>query len=208
MNANERKFDAALAELWARKTYPLKQKIWKKQGRPSRLTGDNRAGLISDLVEVIEDEMLKSDEVKILFKKGPDGFQYKKQWHHRKGKPHGLLDKKKTFAKWYDDHITTTNCVYIFWNQKECLYVGRTENGSGRPTQHFAKKWCKKTTRIDVYGFDRRREIARFECLADHKYDPKYSKITPSHRRYYIRCPICKEQEHVSNTMRNILRFK
>jgi hypothetical protein len=204
MNASERRFDEALTDLWTRHTSPLKRDIWKKNGRPAPLTPKKRDSIISEMEALVETELLKSDHVKELL----DSWEHKKQWHHKIGKPHLLSERTKLFKKWYDEHITTKNCVYIFWNESECLYVGRTINGSGRPTQHFTKDWCKKTTRIDIYGFERRTEVPRFECLKTHSCDPKHSEIKPSRHKYDKHCPICKDQKHISRTLKDILRFK
>jgi hypothetical protein len=137
-----------------------------------------------------------------------EDYDYKRQWHSKKGKGFGRTKKKQSFKKWYDKNITTRNCVYAFWNKSRCLYVGRTLNGKGRPTAHFEKYWFGRATRVDVYGFDRRRDVPRFECLLTHKRSPSKSKMKPAKKKYYSPCPVCVGKKFIGDEVRGIFQLR
>lgn len=158
---------------------------------------------IRRLRNIAENDYLKSRHARRLLK----DYDYKRQWHSKKGKGFGREAKKQSFKRWYEKNITTENCVYAFWNGKRCLYVGRTLNGKGRPTSHFEKHWFGKATRVDVYGFDRRRDVLCFECLLTHRRNPS-SKIKPAKKKYYLLCPVCEGKDFIGDEVRWIFRLR
>jgi len=161
-----KQFESELQRLFRARTHELRNYMWPSSGMAPKLTTKRIKRTIIKLSNIAEADYLKSHDARNLLK----SFDYKCQWHSKKGKGFGRIAKKRSFKDWYDKRITTKNCVYAIWNRSRCLYVGRTLNGKGRPTAHFEKHWFGKATRVDVFGFDRRRDVPRFECMMTHKH--------------------------------------
>jgi hypothetical protein len=204
MSRAANKFDRELTKLFRKRTHGLRAYMWPISGTAPTLARKNVSSAINRLRNIAEDDYLKSRYARRLLSE----YDYKRQWHSKKGKGFGRAAKKRSFKRWYDKKITTKNCVYAFWNGKYCLYVGRTLNGKGRPTSHFDKHWFSKATRVDVYGFDRRRDVPRFECLLTHKRNPSYSIMKPSTKKYYSPCPVCDGKKFIGDEVRWIFRLR
>lgn len=200
----ERKFDQTLTSILRKRMHWVKHFVWPHRGKPPHLTKTTIEHGISELQDLAKATLLKVKPSKVIF----SNYDYKKQWHTKRGKPFRILAKRTAFTEWYQDKITVKNCVYIFWQNRKCLYVGRTLNGHGRPIQHFQKKWFGKCTRIDVYGFDRKRGVPRFECMCTHLHDPTESKIIPARRKYYTKCPICVANEKIKLDLKYLFRLR
>lgn len=199
-----RKFDEKLSSLLIARVYPLKASVWPKIGKPPRVTKSKREKTIREIRDLVTETLLKTKSSKEIFK----DHQYKRQWHPKRGKPRGIAAKKSAFKKWYEKKITVRNCVYIFWQDSKCLYVGRTINGKHRPANHFKKKWFRKATRIDIYAFDLKRDVPRYECMRTHRHHPSESKIKPSRHKYYSRCPICETNREVKSEIKYLFRLR
>ena len=204
MSKAAKRFDGVLYDLFERRTHRLHTYMWPISGSAPQLKRKTVNSGIKRLQTIAEDDFLRSKHAKQLL----NGFDYKRQWHAKMGKGFGLPAKKRSFKTWYESKITTKNCVYAFWRGKRCLYVGRTINGKGRPTAHFEKHWFAQATRLDVYGFDGRRDVPRFECLLTHKRTPMRSKMKPSQKKYYSRCPICEGKKFIQDEVRWIFRLR
>lgn len=203
----ETRFDEALARLLGLRTYAIKSEVWPRQGRPPLFQRRTVEVALSNLSDITEQALLRSDHrISPLFK----DFDSKHQWRNGPGKGRGYRAKRTSFKAWYAERVKVKNCVYVFWSrQNVCLYVGRTLNARGtRPTDHFRKEWFKQVKRIDVYKFERRRDVPRFECLLTHKLDPRHSGMTPSNKKYYSRCPICEQQKLVRRHVKRLFRFR
>jgi hypothetical protein len=159
---------------------------------------------IAKLQEIAVDSYLGSKDARQVYK----SYDHKRQWHSKRNKGYGVRAKKKAFKNWYEQRITTKNSVYVFWDKKKCLYVGRTLNGKGRPTAHFEKYWFRRATRVDVFAFDRKRDVPRYECVLTHRWEPAYSRITPARRRYYTHCPICDGRREIAMSLKSMFRLR
>lgn len=198
------KFDRILSKLFDARTHGLRSQVWATRGAGPHFTKPKIQKAIHQLQDLAESALLRStDSKKIL-----GNYNYKRQWHPKRGKGFGRPAKKQNFKQWYARRITTNNCVYVFWAGKRCLYVGRTLNGEGRPSSHFDKHWFGKATRVDVYGFNGKREVPRFECMFTHLSEPSYSRIKPASKKYYTPCPICAAQENIDLEIRSIFRLR
>ena len=186
------------------RTHQLRSYLWPTRGKAPRLTKKRLVVGISKLQDIAVNDYLHSKVAKEAFK----SYDYKRQWHAKRNKGFGVSAKKKSFRDWYERHITTKNSVYAFWNKSKCLYVGRTLNGKGRATSHFEKYWFRQATRVDIFGFDRKRDVPKYECMLTHRLNPAYSKITPSTKRYYSHCPICDGRKHISKGIKGMFRFR
>jgi|GEM_PF-534203 len=199
------KFKKELQRLLDARTYGLRKAVWPVRGAPPKLNKMTIESAIDNLCATAREELLLSPRVINLL---AESYDYKKQWHAKRGKGRSRPAKSTNFKSWYDRHISTQNYVYAFWNGKECLYVGRTTSGRHRATNHFTKTWFSKASRIDIFAFDRKRDVPRYECLLTHKYNPKYSKIKPSKKKYYTRCPICVNSTAIRQEVKYIFRLR
>lgn len=201
----EREFDAQIDKLLQSRLHKVKSIIWTTRGAAPTLTKKKVNRSIGQLQNITRDSILGFKSTKSILK---EDFDYKRQWHPKRGKGFGLAAKKQHFKNWYEANIKTKNCVYAICQGKKCLYVGRTLNGKGRPTSHFEKHWFGKATRVDIFAFDRKRDVPRFECLFTHRYEPSYSRMKPSSRRYYTRCTICDAMDQVKSEVKGLFRLK
>jgi hypothetical protein len=199
-----KKFDTELVELFRDRTHALRAQIWLAPGAVATVTKTRIQKSIEKLQDIAETAALRSRASMRIFR----DYDYKRQWHPKKNKGFGRAAKRRTFKAWYDQHITTKNCVYVFWKGKRCLYVGRTLNGKGRPSSHFEKHWFSQATRIDVYAFDRKRSVPRFECMLTHRHAPSYSRMKPASKKFYTRCPVCEMRQHIRNEVKSLFRLK
>src|ERR1022692_1716105 len=162
------RFENELSDLFRARTHSLRSYMWPSAG-PAPTISPKKIGIsIRRLQTIAETDYLKSKSARGILR----SYDYKRQWHSKKGKGFGRPAKRRSFKRWYEKHITTKNCVYAFWNGSRSLYVGRPLNGKGRPTSHFEKHWFGQATRVDIVGFERKREVPRYECMLTHKYDP------------------------------------
>lgn len=199
-----KRFEAELTKLFRVRTHRLRSHFWPVVGSTPALGRQRVSKAISSLQAIAESSYLGSRPAKAILK----NYDYKRQWHPKMGKGWGHSAKKNAFKNWYEKCVTTRNCVYAFWHHKRCLYVGRTLNGKGRPTSHFEKHWFGKATRLDVYGFERKRDVPRFECMLTHKFNPAYSRILPSSKKYYSRCPICDNNRLIRDEIKSLFRLR
>jgi hypothetical protein len=199
-----RLFDQEVAKLSRARTHSLRSAIWPSSGAAPQITPQKIRKTISKLQRLSQETILHSKAARKVFA----GNDYKKQWHPKRGKGFGRYEKRKSFKRWYDHYITTLNCVYVFWQNNRCLYVGRTLNGKGRPTSHFEKHWFGRATRVDVYGFDRKRDVPRFECMFTHYHPPSYSRMKPASKKYYSHCPVCDANKLIRIEVRRLFRLR
>jgi Zn ribbon nucleic-acid-binding protein len=199
-----RQFNAEVSRLFKARTHKLRSTIWPTRGREPRVSRSTIRETISKLQTLAEKALLSSQFSRKIFR----GYDYKKQWHAKKGKGHGRTEKRKSFKQWYENHIKTQNCVYVFWQGQRCLYVGRTLNGQGRPTTHFERYWFGRASRVDVHGFERKRDVPRFECMLTHRYHPVYSRMKPSSKKYYTRCPVCEANKKIQVEVEKLFRLR
>jgi hypothetical protein len=199
-----RQFDQKLLELFRARTHELRSYMWPTKGAVPKFTKKRVRNTIEKLRDIAEDDYLKSRDARKLLKQ----FDYKRQWHTKRGKGFGRTAKKQSFKKWYERKITTKNCVYAFWNKSRCLYVGRTRRGQGRPLSHFDKYWFGQTTRVDVFGFNGRRDVPQFECMLTHKNKPVHAEHKPSSQRYHTPCPVCAGRTRIGDEVRWLFRIR
>jgi len=199
-----REFEAELTKLFAARTHALRSTIKVQRGAVPKMTRKRIRQSIGHLQELFEREATRPKQSnEVLY-----DYDYKKQWHPKRGKGWGRDAKRISFKRWYENNIATDNCVYAFWSNKKCLYVGRTIRGKGRPTQHFEKHWFSKATRLDVYGFGRKRGVPQFECVYTHRHKPAYSKVRPAKKKYYTACYVCVGQETIKDEIKRLFRLK
>jgi hypothetical protein len=144
-------FQTELVRLFRARTRPLVTYIWPQAGSAPRITRKRIRNSIAKLRTIAEDDYLSSRDARRIFA----DRDYKRQWHAKKNKGHGARAKTRAFKRWYENAITTKNSVYVFWNGKQCLYVGRTLNGKGRALlilRSIGSERQKELTSMDSIG--------------------------------------------------------
>lgn len=195
-------FNRQLDAVFKRRTYWLRTEIG---GRPAgaqlRFTKAKLDEAILKL-QSLASEVIATDQAKKEFS---DLVVKKKQWHIKgRGRP----EKKSRFDTWISQNFNHRNLIYIFWNGRKCLYVGKTENGKGRPQDHFDKFWFSEATRIDIYAVQQKTQVLKLECLAKHRFLPSRNKIDPPTKKWYKKCPVCALHEQIYSEMRSIFGRK
>ena len=199
------KFEKELKKLFLRRTSWLRKAIGKiRPGRPHVFNRKKVEPKVYELGELAADILVRRRARK-EFRSVVGG---KRQWHVKRGKGYGVQAKTKKFKAWYDKHIGNKNCTYVFWAGKECVYVGRTIRGKGRPAGWFDRVWFQPVRRIDIYSVLRRSEVPKAECLAMHMFDPTENKNWPSIGRYTKKCPICRATKEIDHELKNIFRLR
>ncbi len=132
----------------------------------------------------------------------------RKSWHAKRGKGFRFEQRQRAFNQWYDDHITSQSCIYVFWARWRCVYVGRTTRGGRRPSSHFDRAWFRPVTRVDVYETTGRRVLPALECLAIHRFQPVRNKFRAQERRWTRKCPLCALHRDIERELRDIFRFR
>ena len=200
-----RAFDHELFELFEYRTHWLKSLIRKRSPGASPQFNRKRVDKTIKKLQHLGTQSLQTSKLILPLS---SFYDVKKQWHPRRGKGHGVRAKEKAFKKWYESQVTYQNCVYAFWSGRNCLYIGRTMNGKGRPSAHFSKHWFSKATRIDIFGSSVKRQVPAFECRMTHKFEPSYSRIRPGHRKGYSRCEICEVRRNIRDEVKYIFALK
>jgi hypothetical protein len=134
----------------------------------------------------------------------------KKSWHITGGKGFKLEEKEASFKEWYEENFYPhRTCIYIFWKNRKCLYVGKTERAPGRIISHIYSKRIGNPTRIDVYLSRGKSDLPILECLAIHKFGPTKNRTEKSpKRKYSAKCPICTTNRKIHRELHRVFVFK
>jgi hypothetical protein len=200
-----RAFDERLEKLFRDRTHWLRREVQKpRSGPPPKF---NRKK-VQRAITALNNLATKCLRGKYQGAEYVNLYDKKKQWQVNRNKGWGSEKKRKAFDKWFEKFVPHLNCVYVFWSGRICRYVGRTLNGKGRPQSHFQKAWFVGVTRIDILSSKNGRNIAQLECLTTHRFNPKYSKIKPSAKKWYAKCPVCETHKRIRNEVKSIFRLR
>jgi len=133
---------------------------------------------------------------------------FRKSWHPKKGKGWGRPEKKRTFMRWFADQVQAGPTIYVFWNRRRCLYVGKTDGAGGRVASHFVKHWFSAATRIDCYAVFERRSLTALECMAMHRFQPSYNRAKAESKKWTKKCPLCAIHRDIEAEVRELLRLR
>lgn len=198
-------FEQELALLFYRRTAWLRSAIGtNRPGRPHEFTRRKVYPKLDELGEIAT-KIITSKRAKKEFRKL---IGDKRQWQTKRGKGWDRYAKKESFKRWYERHIGSKNCVYVFWSGRTCEYVGRTVRGHGRPLTWFTVFWFHRVTRIDIYTILRKSEVGKAECLAIHIFDPRQNQNWPSRQKYTKKCPICEATKEIDDELKAIFRLR
>ena len=195
-------FEKKLDQLFFDRTYELRSKLgMKKPGPKPHLTKGKIDKAIHDLQHLVSNSLAKDYQEK----------EFKKNAGHKKRRKiigKGWKNRKKAFEQWFKKNFRKQNeLVYVFWNKKRCVYVGRTGKGGSRPSSHFSKIWC-HVTWIDLYPVKSETNLPKLECLAVHRFKPSVNTNLPSKKKWTKKCPLCDIHNQIKADLKKIFKIK
>ena len=187
-------FDRKLDSLFERYTHRVRrQATGRPIGRAPSLRKAKLRKAIDELVAIARRVQLRTVGVPEF-----DALvEAKHQWHAKRGKGRGPEAKRVSFSRWWDRRVTRRTCIYVFWQGRLCAYVGRTGRGGGRPQRHFDRHWFQSVTRIDVYEIPGKRSLAKAECLAIDRFQPRRNRMKSARQWGKSKCPVCTHESKV-----------
>lgn len=201
--AYKKRFSQELDRLFKKRTHWLRSCIgYKKPGPPPLLSKKTIERSIEDLQDIAS-QALANKLAKAEFEKYTSD---KKSWRI---KGHGIDEKRRLFEKCYKKNFQPKqSCIYIFWNKKKCIYVGRTGKGGSRPSSHFEKYWFLQAKRIVIHTITHKSQISKLECIAIHHFRPLKNKYKPAAIKWNKQCPLCKIHRNIKKELRKIFKLK
>jgi hypothetical protein len=200
--SHQGKFDRELNRLYEERTGRLRRVLKPKRGRIPTLNKKKRESAIIDLQDIASHALARQ--------MAKEEFEHARA-EYKTWRPQGWGTDRKVqeFRTWAKDKIDQrVGKVYVFWNSRKCLYVGRTIGRGSRPSQHFRKGWFRATTRIVVYMARRKRDVRRLECLAMHRFLPGKNKIKAAKEKWTPKCPLCRLHRKIKTEIRTIFRLR
>jgi hypothetical protein len=199
-----KQFERGLNRLFSRRTAWLRRAVGRK--RPGPVPVFSKAKVQPHITALARSarEILLNKRARAEFRKA---ILPKRGWQV-KGKAFGFRAKKAKFQQWYDDKIGNSNCVYVFWSRRRCVYIGKTIRGRGRPASHFNKIWFPVITRIDIYPVPHRSEVPMAECLAIDLFKPRENQNRAAKVKYSKKCPVCAAVKDIKRELRSLFRFR
>ena len=202
--SKKNEFTRELDKLFHERTYWLRSSLGNtKPGHPPSFTCDKVSRGIEKL-QWIASDILANKLAKSEFSKHAP---LKRSW---RVKGHGCDNKKALFAKWYNRVVHKKHeCVYVFWGNDKCIYIGRTGNGAKRPQDHFdSKSKFSGVIKIDIYSVHSPSQLPKLECLAIHRFLPTRNKMKAANKKWTKKCPVCDFHKDIQQELRKIFRFK
>jgi hypothetical protein len=195
-------FNRALDHLYRQRTRWLRQILGRRERGPHPKLGRTKIDNTIRVLQQLASEALANRLAKSEFTRS---VAHKKSWHV---KGWGWREKQRSFNHWFDRYIQYRSCVYVIWKSKNCVYVGKTRMGSGRPSSHFEKHWFHGATRIDIYALRGKRPLPSLECLAIHRFQPAENRQRAQSLKWTTACPLCKVHKDIQSELRAIFRLK
>jgi hypothetical protein len=198
-------FRRELDRLFKRRTHWLRSSVeGRRTGAPPKLGRQHVSRAIKSLQDLAS-SALASELARRDF---DDGVLIRRSWHPKKGKGRGVDRKRARFNEWFDEHLGRGTYVYVFWNRRRCVYVGKSVKSGRRISSHFDKHWFGAVTRVDVYKARGRRVVPSLECLAIHRFQPARNKFRAERRKWTRRCGLCKVHKEIDDELRSIFRLR
>ncbi len=198
-------FRRELDKLFQRRTSWLRSSVeGPRPGAPSSL---NRGHVRNSIVRL---QRLASDALadKLARRDFNDGVRERRSWHCKRGKGRGIDNKRAAFNQWFDNNLGPGSYIYVFWNHRRCVYVGKTNKSGRRISGHFEKHWFSSVTRADVYKASGRRVLPALECLAIHRFQPARNKFRAERRQWTRKCPLCSVHRQIERELARIFRLR
>jgi predicted GIY-YIG superfamily endonuclease len=201
LNAFEKKLD----QLFFDRTYEMRVNVGlKKIGARPHMTQKKINNAIETLQNLASNILARG-----LAKKEFEQNAVKGKKRRRKIVGRGWQRQKELYERWFKkEFINQDQLVYVLWNNKKCLYVGRTGNGGSRPSSHFSSKKFPRITRVDIYPTKSKAYTPKLECLAIHYLQPITNKNKAATKKWTRKCPLCAIHKKIEAELRKIFKLK
>lgn len=198
-------FRRELEKLFQRRTDWLRTSVaGSKPGRPLSLNRRRVRDSIARLQDLASDA-LADDLARKEFQASVRG---RHSWHPKRGKGYGRYQKRKAFKSWFASRFGQGTYIYVFWDRRKCVYVGKTTKSGGRIAGHFEKHWFTNVTRIDVYRANGRRALPALECLAIHRFQPTRNRFRAERKKWTRRCALCRVHRDIKDELQKMFRLR
>lgn len=203
--SNAVQFRVELDDLFSRRSAWLQGVLGERRpGPPPTLKKSHVRRAIHRLQELASDSLARH----LARREFNHGVMIRRSWHPKDGKGWSYDDKRSRFKSWYRAEINAKNCIYVLWNQKRCVYVGKTTRGGGRIASHFDKRWFPWVTRIDIYETRGHRVLPALECVAIHRFQPLKNRAKAETKKWTRRCPLCEIHRGIESELKSIFRLR
>jgi len=201
----QNQFKQELTNLFDRRTHWLTTSVFgARPGKPPRLTRSH----IRKTIECMQELASEALADKLARRDFDKSVSRRKSWHPKRGKGRGRAAKQKAFRSWFRAEFGYGTFVYVFWNRRSCLYVGKTSHSGGRVASHFDKHWFGRVTRIDIYSASGRRALPALECLAVHRFRPVINKFKAERKKWTTQCDLCWAHRTIRDELKSIFRLR
>ncbi len=191
-------FERELDNLWKRSTRAIRDLVRTRKGRPKEFTKKIRDRSIKAIAD-LSTRILVRQGAKEEFK----GLVYPQEMTHFSGSWEKRAAKLLQWAK----KRFSRPIIYSFWRKSRCLYVGKGK--SWRRLRHYRDhKYLKESTSIKVFEVKQKSTLSKAECLAVHRFDPKYNKKTPGNQKWGKKCPICQAHDQIRSELWDLFRLR
>src|SRR3989338_1802210 len=196
-------FENALDKMFKKRTYWLRSAIGSREpGPPPKITKKFVKNGILNLQEiasnVLADKLAKSEFAE---------YTHKKRAWHIKG--YGVDEEKSLFETWFQKEFPKQkDCIYVFWGDRKCIYVGRTGGGGSRPSAHFIKFLFKDIKLVDIYLSTSASQKPKLECLAIHHFEPVRNRKKSATKKWTKKCPLCTIHKNIEKELLEIFRLR
>lgn len=186
-------FKDALANLFDRRRDWLAAELYRSSGLPrhGRPREFRRTHVYATLDELLELIVMAPPVWRMV----ADEFDYRYSkyytFHTRRFRGH---DAKRPAMRdwWWNTLELPDNAVYVYRDGFQELNAGSTINGASRASEQFEtyRGWSARF--VDAYLPRTKRNLVSLECLAIHRYSPKYNKVRAGRRAgAFEECPVC-----------------
>ena len=191
-------FERQLDDLWKRRTRAIRDLVRTRKGKPKEFTKKIRDKGIKAIADL---------STRILLRQGAKEEFRELVCPQRMTHLSGSWEKRADrLLQWAKQHFSKP-IIYSFWRKSECLYVGKGK--SWRRLRHYRDhKYLKESTLIKVFEVRQKSTLAKAECLAVHRFDPKYNKKTPGNQKWGKKCPICQAHDQIRSELRALFNLR
>lgn len=214
----EREYNSKLGEFWQKKQSEINSELVFRRGRkPKHVYMKEWGEKIEELEEVYRQSVKERAREQlnrlVVYKtrRYPITFWRKRRWGKRLYNTiDSWLRKKQTRVYNSKPELIGKPHVYIFWNGKKCVYVGRTKtakNIKGGGGKWRLQNW-REAKRLEIRFIRNKRNLPKAECLAKDIYEPYLNKISVSMPRYSSPCPVQEDIAHLDRGFKKLAKIK
>lgn len=194
-----KQFSRKLDQLWKRRIAEFRSLVIPTHGAILKFTRKRRDKVIKEVVGIASRIVLKREGHREF-----DKVVTQRRLRMIKGR--GLLQRGDNLVRWARETLRGP-IIYAFWRKRKCLYVGK--GASWRRLRNYRKSaYMLEATCVEVFQIAGKSQLAKAECLATHKFDPRDIKADPAEVRWGKTCPVCEKHDQIRSELRSIFRMK